>query len=442
MRRSLTLSLLCLALLTHAQDAYLNSAFVPRYWKANQPWTISARVRNFSSTTPLITFRVDWRFNNGPIQVGNTQSTTGILPGQYWPYTHPTAFNVPAGGGTLKVWVVGVGETNPSNDTLYFPVDVLEVWAVKSVLMEQFTGTWCQFCPIPNATTNQMDQDPLIVVAKHHNGDEFSSVSSTAYWQQFNANYSPAGVMEQEEFGTLGDDAAYDQWPTRADLRKQGVSPVAISINAAFNEWQRDLTIDLGITFTAALTGNFVVNAYLLEDNLPGPQVAGSDPYVHQQVVREVLGGAGGTAGVIPGTTAAGTTYNHQYTFSVPVQWNHANLRVIAMVTEKRNNTSWTVNVADAALVSVGIPEGDRRLAMQLYPNPAKGAVWLRAERGAEGARLRILALDGRVVLDERFRLNEGAVPLPGMEGLEAGAYVVQVKGAGGTWSQRLVLEP
>jgi hypothetical protein len=217
MRLLFILAHLLSAALSLAQDAYLNTSFVPRYWKANEPWPIAARVRNASSTVPLITFRVDWRFNNGPIQVGNTQSTTGILPGQYWPYTHPTSFTAPASGGTLKVWVVGIGDTNHSNDTLYFTVDVLSAWATKSVLIEQYTGTWCQFCPLPNEATNTLNDDPLIVVAKHHNGDEYSSASSTAYWQQFSANYSPAGVMEQEEFGTLGDDAAYDQWGARAD---------------------------------------------------------------------------------------------------------------------------------------------------------------------------------------------------------------------------------
>ncbi|MFZ1692303.1 MAG: hypothetical protein WAT74_03810, partial [Flavobacteriales bacterium] len=284
MRRIACFILLVNALAVHAQDAYLNTSFVPRYWKANEPWPISARVRNLNSTTPLITFRVDWRFNNGPIQVGNTQSTTGILPGQYWPYTHPTPFNVPASGGTLKVWVVGVGDTNHANDTLFFPVDVLNAWATKTVLLEQYTGTWCQFCPIPNAVTNTLNDDPLIIVAKHHNGDELSSASSTAYWQQFGANYSPSGVMEQEEFGTLPDNANYDLWSGWADLRKQGVSPASIGITAGFKAWQCVLTVDLSIGFTAALSGEFVVNAYVVQDNVPGVQVAGGSNYVHQQV--------------------------------------------------------------------------------------------------------------------------------------------------------------
>lgn len=427
MRRIACFILLVNALAVHAQDAYLNTSFVPRYWKANEPWPISARVRNLNGTTPLITFRVDWRFNNGPIQVGNTQSTTGILPGQYWPYTHPAPFNVPASGGTLKVWVVGVGDTNHANDTLFFPVDVLNAWATKTVLLEQYTGTWCQFCPIPNETTNTLNDDPLIIVAKHHNGDELSSASSTAYWQQFNANYSPSGVMEQEEFGTLPDNANYDLWSGWADLRKQGVSPASIGITAGFNAWQRVLTVDLAIGFTAALAGEFVVNAYVVQDNIPGVQVAGGSNYMHQQVVREVMGGASGTASVIPGTTAAGATYNHQYSMVIPEEWDTGNLRVIATVTEKRNNTSWTVNVAEGDLVLTSVDERALAPFFRAWPNPASGSAFVQFDQTMPSALIQLLSVDGRLVTEQRQASPVDRAELRIPQDCARGSYLLRV---------------
>ncbi|MBL0128050.1 MAG: hypothetical protein IPP83_11475 [Flavobacteriales bacterium] len=264
-----------------AQNAFLNNSFFPRYWKANTDFLIAARVRN-SNSTPLISFHVDWRWNNGPVQIGNWQSTTGITGNQYWPYEHQIPFNQPASAGVLKVWVVGSGDTDPSNDTLRFTVDVIGNWATKSVLIEQYTGTWCQFCPAANGATNVLDVDPLIVVAKHHNLDEFTNQNSTDYWVWFNADYSPAGVMEQEEFGTLQDDAAYDQWGARAEQRKLGVSPANIAVTAGFSEWTRLLTVDVNTTMTAVVNGTFIVNAYILEDNLPGPQTNAPAGYIHQ----------------------------------------------------------------------------------------------------------------------------------------------------------------
>ena len=64
------------------QNAYLTNGFVPRYWKANTDYVIDVRVRNSSSTTQLLSFHVDWNWNNGPVQAGNWVGTTGISPGQ------------------------------------------------------------------------------------------------------------------------------------------------------------------------------------------------------------------------------------------------------------------------------------------------------------------------------------------------------------------------
>lgn len=439
MRHSIAMALALTASLGSAQNAFLTNCFVPRYWKANQGWEVAARVRNSVSGAPLITFRVDYRYNNGPVQQGNWQSTTGINPGQYWPYVHQTPFTSPTADGVLKVWVVGNGDTDQTNDTLYFPVTVLPQWSTKRVLIEQYTGTWCQFCPNPNATTNTLDADPFIVVAKHHNADEFSSASSTAYWAQFNANYSPAGVMEQEEFGTLPDDAAYDQWGPRAELRKQGVSPVAVSISSAFNIGTRLLAVDVSAAFSAAVSGSFVLNAYVVEDQVPGPQTAAAPGYLHQQVVREVLGGPNGVAGIIPATTAAGATYTEQFAITVPAEWNHANLRVIATVTEGRSSGSWTMNVADAAPTVVGVEERSP-LLLGAHPNPARGRVWLRiAEDGL--ARITLIASDGRHVLRQQAQAKGGMVEVDGLDGLPAGLYTARVQQGERSGSVRIALE-
>ena len=421
-----------------AQNAYLTNAFVPRFWKAGTDWTVSARVRN-SVADPLISFHVDWRWNNGAVQVGNWQSTTGISGNQYWPYVHQIAFNQPESAGTLKVWVVGAGDTDATNDTLYFPVGVINNWTEKSVLMEQYTGTWCQFCPNPNETTNALDADPFIVVAKHHNNDEFTSASSTAYWAQFSANYSPAGVMEQEEFGTLQDDAAYDLWSARAELRKQGVSPAIIDIDAAFNDWTRLLTVDVTTTTTAAITGDLVLNAYVLEDNVPGPQTSASPGYIHHQLVREVLGGASGTSGVFPATTSAGSLYTHQYTLTVPEQWNSNNLRVIAMVTERRNGTSFTVNVADADLVAVGVEERSQAPVLNVFPNPTSGDLFITLTGSTGQVHVQVLTIDGRCVIDQRENSIGSALRVDGFASLAAGTYLVRVQQNGLVSERRVV---
>ena len=35
------------------------------------------------------------------------------------------------------------------------------------------------------------------------------------------------------------------------------------------SSWTRDLTVDLNATFTYGLSGDFIMNAYIVEDNVP-----------------------------------------------------------------------------------------------------------------------------------------------------------------------------
>lgn len=439
MRHVLFGTALALGLGSFAQDAYLTNCYVPRYWKANTGWQVSARVRNNSSSAPLYTFHVDYRFNNGPVQVGSTQATTGISPGQYWPYVHQVPFSSAAGSGVLKVWVVGTGETNTANDTLYFNLGVLDAWATKSVLLEQTTGTWCQFCPPSDAVCNTLDADPQIVVASHHENDEFTSASSAAYWAPFVVGYTPAGMMEQSEFGGLPIDAQYTLWQERADQRKLGVSPAGIQVTPSFNTWTRELTVDAEVTFEVALSGSFTINAYVLEDNVPGPQNGAAPGYVHMQIVREVLGGASGTSGVIPATTTAGATYAHQYTAQIPETWDHTNLRVAVMVTEHGSSGLWTMNVADASLIEVGVEELEA-LRFSIAPNPVNDAMRISLP-GLDWARIQIIAADGRIVSEQDARTSAGAITLDGLSRLNAGLYTVRVESDGRIGSRRVLIQ-
>lgn len=435
---ALALALSSLATIGNAQNAYLTNAFMPRWAKANTDYAINVRVRN-SAATPLITFRVDWRWNNGPVQTGNFQSTTGITGNQYWPYPHPIAFNQPQGVGVLKIWVVGSGDMDHTNDTLTFPMGVLNSWATKTVIMEQFTGTWCQYCPDPNALTNTLDADPLVVVAKHHNADEFSSPASTAYWGQYNANFSPMATLEQSEQGTYAANANFAAWTAEVDLRKTGVSPVNLTINPEFNYWTGDLSVELTANFTYGLTGDFIVNAYIVEDNVPGPQTNAAPGYIHQQVVREVLGGGSGTSGVIPATTVAGVPYSHTYTYSVPANWNWNNLRIVATVSQRVGSTLHAVNAGSGYFVALGMEEGSAlSSALKVYPNPSSTDLWFELPGDAARGAITLITADGREVLHRELVLTGNAMHVDGFETLAPGAYVLRVQRGDAIAEQRV----
>ncbi len=429
LRSLLMVSLFTTAAAASAQDAYLTNYYIPRFIRTGAPNTIDVRVRNFSSS-PLFTFRVDWRWGNGTVNEGFWQNTTGITGSQYWPYTHPAAFDPAApGAGMLKIWVVTFGETNPANDTLFFPVTAVSLWSEKSVLLDTWTGTWCPYCPPANIMGNLLNTDPHIVVAKHHAADEYSSPSSTEYFNQYNVSYTPAGVMDQGEYGMYAPNPDHDQWDAQTQARLQGVSPVSISVNATVNEWTRDLTVTVSANFQTAFNGEFTLNAYLLEDNMPGTQNNAPANYVHEQIVRDVMGGTLGVQGAVPSAPVVGTNYSHTFTRSVPAEWNISNLRVVGYITHRQGASAYTLNVAKGGLLPVGIAEGATMNAhCRIAPNPAVDHFTVDVPDMTGQATLTVIAADGRAVLEKQVVLMPGApVQVADVGTLPAGTYQVRI---------------
>lgn len=426
--RCATLFALAMApLFSAAQDAFLTNAYMPFFVKANTDIPISVRVRN-AVTAQLFTFRVDWRWNNGPVQLGFSQTTTGISGNQFWPYEHPTPFNVPQGGGLLKVWVVGVGEQNTSNDTLTFRVTALDQWATRSVLLEQWTGTWCPQCPPANTAGNTLDNDPQVVVAKHHAVDEFSSGASTAFFTPYGVSFTPAGVMDQGEYGTYVPNPSAAQWGQEVDQRKLGVSPVQLGIGAGYNALDRMLTVDMSATYTYGLSGEHAMNVFILEDDLAAPQANAPANYFHQQVVRDVLTGVQGDDSIIPSTPVPGTTYTATWGFIVPEDWVAQNIRAVGFVTHRDNAGAYTLNVRSTSSLVVGL--GDqmtRATALRAYPNPTLGTLFLDLPEAQGAATLQVFAADGREVLSQAVVFAGSLLGVAGFDGLAPGAYVLRM---------------
>ncbi|MEX1132701.1 MAG: Omp28-related outer membrane protein [Flavobacteriales bacterium] len=427
LRKVILLGLGIAPLYAVCQDAFLTNAYMPLFVKASTDIPISVRVRN-AATAQLITFRVDWRWNNGPVQAGFSQTTTGITGNQFWPYEHPAPFNVPQGSGILKVWAVGVGEANPSNDTLIFRITALEQWTTKSVLLEQWTGTWCPQCPPANTAGNTLDNDPQVVVAKHHAVDEFSSGASTAFFAPYEVTFTPAGVLDQGEYGTYAPNPGSAQWGQQVEQRKQGVSPVQVGIGAVYNALDRMLTVDMSATYTYGLPGEHAMNVFILEDGISAPQANAPANYVHQQVVRDVLTGVQGDGNVIPSTPVPGAAYTGTWGFIVPEDWVAQNIRAIGFVTHRENGEATTLNVRSTSSLVVGLNERDARsTTMRAYPNPASGALWLELAEVQGATTLLVLAADGREVISHAALFAGAPLVVNGFEALTPGVYLVKV---------------
>lgn len=248
--------------------------------------------------------------------------------------------------GTLDIYATyvnsnGVTLTSPTiqvvvNDVINFN---------KRVLIEDFTGTWCQFCPrVSYAIELVKAQTSDVVVTAIHRG------GTDPY------NFSGAGTLE-DQIGLSGYPTAMlnrsTQWsyPETATTSinqvinlTSGINPklgVALETTTTGNT----STVNVKVKFGKNFTNNLKLVVYALEDNLIYDQTnsttyyGGANPIVnfeHDHVLRAVL-----TSSILGENITGSTSYNSEFsksfTYTIPSTVNASNVRFVAFVVDTNN---------------------------------------------------------------------------------------------------------
>ena len=443
---SLALGLVCVAGSLQAQNAYLQNLSLPRYTKAGVNYTVSVWARN-ASPTPLPSFSVRWRVDGGAWNSSPTTNVTppGLSQSSYVPVTHPAPLNVTQGAHTLEVEILSTNDSDPTNNVLTVLFTAISSWAEKVVLLEARTETWCPQCPPSNTETNILMENPDFAVGKFHLSDALDQcVECVDYYQQHNINYTPAGIIEMGEYGGSSISSSWNVWEDAMTLRAAGVSPVELTMASSVNSTTRVLTVTLNAEFTYAVSGAHALNVYVAEDDVPGPQSSAPANYIHNRVMRAMLGGINGTTGVIPTNPVVGTTYSQTYTFTVPTGYDIPNLHLIGVLEHRLGsfNNRYALNAVKRSVSTVGIGElslGDGSL--QAYPNPFVNEMYVDVADVTGPAVVELFTMDGRSVFQGNINLGTQAATRLDMGGerLVNGAYLLRVTTAQGTAEQRVV---
>lgn len=417
----------------HAQDAYLSGLSFPRYVKANVNYPVVVKAMN-GSTVPVQSFSVRWKVDGGTWHTGNTITVTppGLQQGYYMNVTHPVQLNVAQGSHTLTVEIVSSPDQNTTNNQLVCQFTAVNTWANKVVLYEGRTETWCPHCPAANVVTNSLALNPQFAVAKFHTSDGLANTASTGYYNTYyNPDFTPAAVLDMGEYGDYPANYSTGLWQDEMTARANGVAPASVSLTSSMNWTSRVLTVTVTANFTYSFTGTFKLNAFLLEDAVPGPQQSAPANYLHNKVVRAVLGGVSGTGGIIPNTPVVNTNYSTTYTYTVPAGYKLADLNLIGVLEHYQSNSSrYCVNAAKAGVGAVGIEELQRADALlNVFPNPFTDVLNVSLEGTGGSAEMELVAADGRVVMHQQVLLGDVQgrnLQMPA--NLPAGTYVVTLR--------------
>ena len=244
---------------------------------------------------------------------------------------------------------------------------------VRRVLLTQFTGTGCGYCP------NMMNA--LYVLSNNEAYKEYYNKCVIAAAHLFNVT-DPAYL---EDAKTLDNSVGVSSFPNLvADLNRGAkADPNIVSITSVINTSISRVSVKGGIavnteyhaedgyvmvnaTVKAKTTEEFRVGAWLLEDDIDGAQsnngitpVQGVNFDKHNNCIRIANSRYTNTdfTGYSLGTIEAGSTASHEFAFKLKDNgkgganyWNHDNLRLIVFISTKEGNNWYVNNVVKAPI--------------------------------------------------------------------------------------------
>lgn len=243
--------------------------------------------------------------------------------------------------------------------TLKAQVYVSTTPANRNVILEEFTGRNCQYCPDGHAIANQItasNPGRFWAVNVHAGGyapttyPNFNNPESSAILGGFNVDGFPSGVVNR----STADGQNRGAWSTLANQQMNQAAECNIGGIVIVNPTSRVATITVEVYYTgnSAVDENYLTVA-MLQDSILGSQSGGStwnpgqmigNQYVHMHILRDMITNTWGDA-ISP--TTQGTLITRTYEYEIPetigtpngVAVDLNNIHFLAWVSERYQGT-------------------------------------------------------------------------------------------------------
>lgn len=439
-----------------------------------QSKVFAATIRNLGLNA-ITSFDIAYDYNGA----NASQTVSGLnvpsLGKQIVIFTAPAT--LASGTNNLVATVSNVNGMGPDGD----PLDDVGTRAVtisavpapnKVVVIEEATGTWCQWCPrgaiyMDYMAENYQGNFAGIAV---HNSDPMTNVDYDGPFGSFISGY-PAVVVERgSELDPLDMEQEF--------LQKVVNAPTAAIVNgASYNANTRELEVSLTYTFANAANANWKVGCVLVEDSVTGTSAtyAQANAYGnnavgpmggfenfgtsvpanmmnYNHVARTISPNFNGHAG-FSGTVNSGTTVTFNFSFTLDAAWDENEIHIVGILYNDNgeiDNGSFTSiseaegngYVTGSPVVGITRPDQPDDL-VQLYPNPTQGQAWLDLNLQTESnVVVRLRDVQGRLMQSQDYGSMNHANKIPVFtSGLAKGMYFVEVQIGDVVQMKRLVVE-
>lgn len=440
-------------------DASVDGVALNRYAQINTNNTLAVSVKNEGSNA-ITSLEINW--NDG---VDHIQTINGlnIAPGATVNVNHPSAVSyATAVEENIAVTISQVNaavDSDPSNNTGSAKINTVSALEEKSVVIEEGTGTWCQWCPRGAVAMDYMVNtypNDFIGIAVH-NGDP---MTVTEYDNGANFSGFPGSNVDR---ALLDQSVSQNAFVAAYNARKDLIVPAGISVAASGAG--NNVSIVATATFRTPLAAaNYRLGVIIIEDGVTGTTAGynqsnaysggGSGPMggyeslpnpvpaaqmVYDHVGRALLGGYDGQAGSVPAVITDGQVVTYTFNYTVPGTSERANMHAVAVLIDQTNGEIVNAVQGPLSLASLGEVE---TIGMEVYPNPASDVVNVKFLGNGGDYQIAITDLAGRQVASASLANASGAqsVALPIAE-FSAGNYLVTIAKDGASYTQSLIVK-
>ena len=215
--------------------------------------------------------------------------------------------------------------------------------ANRNVVIEEFTGVNCGFCPDGHRIVREYQEaNPGRVFAINIHQGGYAALYTTQWGNALNnqtgmAGSYPSGTINRHVFSDGVTGLSRADFASCGNQIKEMPSFVNVAAQASIDAATRTLTVNVEVYYTGdAETGSNYLNVALLQDSVIGPQSGGSNfnptqvtadgQYIHMHMLRDLLTGQWGEELTVEGSAVIpqGTLFQKTYTYTIPAYMSDA----------------------------------------------------------------------------------------------------------------------
>jgi|ETNmetMinimDraft_30_1059905.scaffolds.fasta_scaffold29384_1 PKD repeat protein len=206
----------------------------------------------------------------------------------------------------------------------------------KNVILEEFTGIHCVYCPQGHQIAQGIQNaNPGVVLINIHTGSyavpsggepDFRTPWGAAIAAQSGLTGYPAGTVNRHLFPgwSQGSGTAMSRgnWVAAANQTMATASYANVGLESFIDVETRVLTVNVEVYYTDdSPESSNLLNVAILQDSILGPQTGGGagNNYNHMHMLRHLVTGQWGLE-ITP--TTAGSLYQNTLTYTIPNDYN------------------------------------------------------------------------------------------------------------------------